>query len=376
MLIRLDDATWGAARALANGVMTVSAAAEKLNCSRGAIYSALRNPTPPSARKRLCKKESATTAKITRRRQLVRMLIGTTRRVTGSKVVFQRGRPRKDGTPRPQWTVRRQVKKLVFPSPAAVAREMSRRKKHCVSSSTVKRDLKALSLKAYARPRRPRLSAGDRILRVKFCKKMLRWSKRNLQLILWSDEHWCDSNDCGVRFQYLSREAKNSVLPRECEQYPPKVMVWGCIGHNFRHLSVVELGDNNQRLNSEEFVKQCLVPLRKKLAARKLCNNTLWLMQDGARIHWTETAKAYVMNTLRLKIVEAWPPHSPDLNGIETVWSILKRAVAERGPWGVDDLKQFVVEEFEKIDTEVINSICGSFRNKCEEVIRRNGANT
>lgn len=355
--------------------MTVAEAARKLKMSRGAVYSALRNGIPPSERtKKYCKKETATTKKIKQRRQLVQTLISRKRTVRGSKVVYQRGRPRKDGTPRAQWTVHREVEKLVFPSPSAVAREMNRIRKYCVSSSTVKRDLKALGLKAYARPRRPRLSAGDKMQRLKFCRRMVRWRKKDMPLILWTDEHWCDSNDNGVRFQYLTQETKQRILPRECEQYPPKVMVWGCIGHNFRYLSVVELGENNQRLNSEEFIKQCLVPLKKKLAAKRLCNNTLWIMQDGATIHWTPQVQQYVKNTMRLKILEGWPPHSPDLNGIETVWAILKKAVAERGPWGATDLKTFVMQEFNAISTEVINNIVGSFRSRCQEVIGRNGA--
>lgn len=373
---RMDDVGWAQCRALVHCGLPVSDVAKKLKWSRGAVYNAIRNNIAPSSRAKKCaKKDTATTRKISQRRALVAKLISRRRVVRGSKLVFARGRPRADGTPRASWTVTRAVQKLQFPSPSAVAREMSRAKKFHVSASTVKRDLRAIGLKAYARPRRPRLSAADKVQRLKFCKKMLRWPKRDLRLIIWTDEHWADSNDSGVRFQYLSKEHKSTVLPRETEQYPPKVLVWGAIGINFRHIVVVDLPENGERLTSDGLIQQCLASLKTKLGPARV-REARWLQQDGARIHWTNAARDYVRNMMKMKIIEGWPAHSPDLNGIETIWSLLKKAVAERGPWGKEDIKRFVEEEFYKIPTAVINKICEGFAEKCAEVVRRNGAAT
>jgi transposase len=45
---------------------------------------------------------------------------------------------------------------------------------------------------------------------------------------------------------------------------------------------------------------------------------------------------------------EVWPSYSPDLNPIENLWGDLSSRVWDRNPCGVDELKEFLIDEWDK----------------------------
>jgi hypothetical protein len=92
-----------------------------------------------------------------------------------------------------------------------------------------------MNLRAYVRPRRPKLTDLDCEKRLRFSRGLLR-NKADLGNILFSDEKWFDANDHGVRFQYLRQGEQGKAIPREQSQAPAKVLVWGAIGHGWRML--------------------------------------------------------------------------------------------------------------------------------------------
>ena len=69
----------------------------------------------------------------------------------------------------------------------------------------------------------------------------------------------------------------------------------------------------------------------------------------------------------KLKVID-WPACSPDLNPIENVWSLLKKAVEIRAPKDVPELKHCVLEEWEKIPQESIDNCIKSMDRRLSEL--------
>jgi hypothetical protein len=72
------------------------------------------------------------------------------------------------------------------------------------------------------------------------------------------------------------------------------------------------------------------------------------LMQDGARIHWTSENKEFIKKTLKMPVVDEWPPHSADMNPIE--------------------LEEYVQDEFFKVSGEVVDRLVRSFERRVSAV--------
>ena len=69
----------------------------------------------------------------------------------------------------------------------------------------------------------------------------------------------------------------------------------------------------------------------------------------------------------------SWPANSPDLNPIENVWHMLKRAVESRNPTNINDLKQYSLEEWAKIPQEHINNCILSMPQRINELLEKKG---
>lgn len=362
---RIDDVAWATIRAHYQDGFSKEAIRKALKCSWESVHNAIVNDVRPSKRPKPQPPATTCRRQITRRRRLVAQLIKKTVIRTGKKVVKARGRPRKDGVPRKTTIVFRKVQKLKYPSPRAVARALGE-KGLTTSRSTVRRDLLQCGLRKYHRPVAPRLTELDTGKRIRFCKAALLRPLTWFCQLAFSDEKWFDSNDHGHRFQYAHPKDRKQLVPREREQGPAKVFVWGVIGVGFRFIRFIDLKAGHG-MDGDMYVAQCVQPFARFCRARKVV-----LVQDGARCHWTERAKE-ALAAGGIAVCEGWPAHSPDLNPVEHVWSMLQRSVSERGPWGKEQLAEFVRDEFDGIATGVIDGLVLSFWDRLGQCVAGGG---
>ncbi len=69
-----------------------------------------------------------------------------------------------------------------------------------------------------------------------------------------------------------------------------------------------------------------------------------------------------------------WPSASPDLNPIENLWTVIKKAVAARRPHTLDMLKKMLVEEWAKIPEKVdLFNYISSMPRRIQEVLKYKG---
>ena len=99
-----------------------------------------------------------------------------------------------------------------------------------------------------------------------------------------------------------------------------------------------------------------------------------WFQDDNARAHRarivTDFKAAQGIRQL------PWPAVSPDLNPIEHVWDRLKRSLRLRHIENLVQLEQAVIQEWEAIDNQFLQTLVLSMRNRIREVLNSNGGHT
>ena len=108
-------------------------------------------------------------------------------------------------------------------------------------------------------------------------------------------------------------------------------------------------------------------------------------MQDNASIHTAKKVKKW-FTCHSIKIVEDWPPYSPDLNPIEHIWWVLKKRVFEMFPNIATDksdseharqqLESALQAAQDTIDKESFDCLYKSMPNRIEACIKADGWHT
>ena len=98
------------------------------------------------------------------------------------------------------------------------------------------------------------------------------------------------------------------------------------------------------------------------------------LMEDGASIYTAKATHAlyYKLGILKMK----WPANSLDLNPIENVWRLLKYRISRRCPETADEIRQYAVEEWDKLELLDFSIYVRNIKERCQAVINANGGHT
>ena len=103
------------------------------------------------------------------------------------------------------------------------------------------------------------------------------------------------------------------------------------------------------------------------------------LLEDNDGCHGTKSDDNVVINHKRTLQGFKWyanPAQSPDLNIIENCWRIIKQRVKERKPTTVEELKRYILEEWDRLPQEKINEMVDSMPNRIKECLKRRGLQT
>lgn len=214
------------------------------------------------------------------------------------------------------------------------------------------------------------LNEDDFDRRLEFCEQMMRNIDGNtirLQNIVFSDEatfmlngnvnrhncrYWTDVNPHWVREHHT--------------QHPEKLNVWlGIVRDQFIGPFFID-GNLNAEVY-QEMLEHQIYP-----AIRAATNNSgeVWFQQDGAPPHYGLHVREY-LNTIfpnrwigRRGSIE-WPPRSPDLSPLDFfVWGHLKNSVYKTKPQTINELRDRVVAEIQKVPRESLQRAVSSFYNR------------
>ena len=104
---------------------------------------------------------------------------------------------------------------------------------------------------------------------------------------------------------------------------------------------------------------------------RKVTVESPIFMQDSAPCHKARTMLSFLEE--EGIAVMKWPPQSPDTNPIENVGKIIGEKAQNRNLRNIDDLWDFLKEEWESITTIFCKKLICSCGRRCNEVIQCKG---
>lgn len=345
---RFSDAAWVFLHERRRQGDSVAQIAKTLQCHRNSCYAWLSRDVPPSVWARQRQKVPPQVARrIVERRKRVRRLANTF--FTKKGVPGPRG-----GTKSSIEIHRRQYPslnalRLAFAAETGGANVVP-------SRATIRRDLLSLRYDSRRRPKTARLWAVDKEARVTFAKQ---YRGYDASRFVFSDETNAKIDDCGSCLTEWCLPGE-TPCPREVDQFPIRFHVWGAFGAcGWRALRFLD-----ESVTAVVYQRECLTPVLRRLRRR----DTVYI-HDGAKAH---TASNAFLRERGIH-VPAWPPHSPDLNPIENMWSIVARRVSQRGPVSLAEFKQCFREEFFAVDDAVIARLAQSFPTRLQQCVRKRG---
>jgi transposase len=141
------------------------------------------------------------------------------------------------------------------------------------------------------------------------------------------------------------------------------VHIWGCIGDGFRSLVILREGE---KLDKQAYIRRILQKVVPELKRRNLT-----FLQDGAACH---RAAIPYLKSKGVKLVENYPPRSPDFNVIEMLWARLQRDVWALRPTSRRELESSVRQAWDAIPEAFVLSLLRGWRNRLQIAAANGGA--
>lgn len=208
------------------------------------------------------------------------------------------------------------------------------------------------------------------------------WGMDQWRNIMFSDESYlCVDGNLGNIWvtRRPHKEYERSCTIERPSQSPLRIMVWGCIAHNYKGPLVIldYPGGRGGGMTSARYQEQVLQPVLIP-AFNRLCSERpdLQFQQDNARCH---TARATSQCLQENNIPQfPHPPISPDVNPIEPVWFDWKNIF--RGYDSVPETKEELIraaqQAWDALTIEQINKQIESMPKRVAAVVFAEGGNT
>jgi len=238
-----------------------------------------------------------------------------------------------------------------------------------VSVDTVKRVLRRANLFGRIAVKKPFISKVNKKKRRMWCLEMRGWNVVDRNRVIFSDESKIELRPRRREYVRRSPNSSNSrmyqAMVTSTTKFSPSVMVWGAIRGDGRRVLCF----------CEESVDQLFYQRIFGDQLPSIYSPRYFFQQDGARAHTARSTTAYLVGK-QIRLLENWPPQSPDLSPIEHMWDILKDKVASHNCSTLAKLRSVIKDEWAKISNDQVKKLFESMPRRIDAVLKARGGNT
>jgi transposase len=256
------------------------------------------------------------------------------------------------------------------PSIRLVAKRLKTEKKIDVSRETVRRTAHARGLTPFKKQRSSRLTKAHKKARLAFAKK---YKDKDWSNVVFTDEHAFKQFRSGnSQHNFAWRHSREQAPTREVERWPITLNVWAGITLQGKSDLVFYQGG----LNAQEYqnlLEKTLLPFASDTFEG---GEIEWeLQQDKATSHTAASTKKWLEDH-NVDTINDWPTKGDDINPIENLWSIMDDKLAKRKFRTEKGMKKCLIDEWNKLDEEVVHNLIDSVPNRIRKVIKAKGGHT
>jgi hypothetical protein len=241
------------------------------------------------------------------------------------------------------------------------------------SASTVDRLLIKKNLFGRIAKKEPNYSEKQLQARVAFGRALEHWTKEQWERMIFVD---------ATPFNLGMNNNRIYVRRPPDEAYNPKYM-WKDEGKATRGVVIklwtgfaangrLSLGFYDGSLDGRTYIKlinEHLLP-----SARRLFPSGQWYVLHDNDPKWKgRDVQSHLHNKGVPLLPFHWPSYSSDLNPVENLWADWKKRVFDRNPGGRSELLQFIEEEWDRTDPQLLYRLAHSMIKRCADVIASAG---
>lgn len=143
-------------------------------------------------------------------------------------------------------------------------------------------------------------------------------------------------------------------------------MVWGCMSSKGCGNLVIIRGIMDKYMYKSILTKN----LRSSAVKLGLGEDSIFQQDNDPKHTSSYVADYFIKKDINLL---DWPSQSPDLNPIEHLWDYIKCEVRKKKPKNLKELKKYVIEIWNSIDSEVCKKIVRTINDRVSEVLKSKG---
>lgn len=241
------------------------------------------------------------------------------------------------------------------------------------SLSTIRRVLYRHQVHGRIRAKKPALSKQQMKVRLQWARQFSTWTAEDWSLVIFTDES-AVAMDQNAQQPWVWRR-KNTRYQAQNVKKTVKhgggtVMVWACFcAHGPGYLCrlpsgldaplYLEILEGEFTMTGEEYYD----------------GGNYFLLHDGCSVHTAKMVTRWLDHNCGYTL--PWPAHSPDLNPIENLWSIVKREIYRQGrASSKDELFERISKAYYNLSPLVCSELVESMPRRIQAVIKAKGGNT